>query len=354
MEPLIGNEEAAAMQDYLSSGGWLTEFKKTEEFEQMICKFTGSRYCVATNNGTVSLSLALLALGVKPGDEVIVPDFTMIATPNSAKMIGAEPVLVDVEKETLCVDMEKAKEALTGKTKALIHVSFNGRTNDLDEVKKFCQENNLVFIEDSAQSLGSFYKGKHLGTFGDIGSFSFSTPKIITTGQGGALITNDENTYNSLKKLKDFGRESGGNDIHDTIGFNFKFTDIQAVIGIEQMKKLPERIKRKKEIYKLYHEQLREIEEIEFIETDLGLVTPWFVDIYVENPDKLAAFLKESNVGTRRVYPPVNTQKAYDVSGSFPVTQNYAQKGLWLPSSLKLTDDDINYICKAIRKYYGK
>ena len=135
MEPLIGNEEAAAMQDYLSSGGWLTEFKKTEEFEQMICKFTGSRYCVATNNGTVSLSLALLALGVKPGDEVIVPDFTMIATPNSAKMIGAEPVLVDVEKETLCVDMEKAKEALTGKTKALIHVSFNGRTNDLDEVR---------------------------------------------------------------------------------------------------------------------------------------------------------------------------------------------------------------------------
>ena len=353
MEPLIEEEEKIAMREYLNSDGWLTEFKKTEEFGHMICKFTGSKYCVVVNNGTISLTLALIAAGIKPGDEVIVPDLTMIATPNSAKLIGAEPVFVDVEKETLCIDLEKAKETLSQKTKCLIHVSLNGRTNDLDKVKKFCEENNLIFIEDAAQSLGSFYKGKHLGTFGDIGSFSFSMPKIITTGQGGALVTDNENTHNALRKLKDFGRVSGGTDIHNTIGFNFKFTDMQAVIGIEQMKKLGKRIKRKKEIYKLYYEQLKNIDKIEFIPTHLNDTTPWFVDIYVDDPRRLSLFLKENNVGSRQVYPPINTQKAYNINKKFPVTEYYSSRGLWMPSSLKLTNDEIIEICTIIKKFIG-
>ena len=248
MEPNYGEEEVSAMQRYLMSGGWLTEFEKTEEFERLLCEFTGSKYCVATNNGTISLTLALLALGVKPGDEVIVPDLTMIATPNSAKLIGAEPKFVDVEKETLCIDIDRAEEIITSKTKCLIHVSFNGRTNDLHKVKKFCMNHNLYLIEDAAQSLGSYYNGNHLGTIGDIGSLSFSSPKIITTGQGGALLTNDKAMFKDIRKLKDFGREIGGNDIHDSIGYNFKYTDMQAVIGIEQMKKLKKRADRKKEI----------------------------------------------------------------------------------------------------------
>jgi len=353
IEPLIGREEKNAMLEYLDSGAWLTEFKKTEEFEDMICKFTGSKYCVVVNNGTISLTLALIASGIKAGDEVIVPDLTMIATPNSAKLIGAEPVFVDVEPETLCIDLEKSKEAISSKTKCLIHVSFNGRTNNLDDVRKFCDEHNLAFIEDSAQSLGSFYKGKHLGTFGDIGNLSFSVPKIITTGQGGALMTDNEKTNSALRKLKDFGRVSGGNDIHDTIGFNFKFTDMQAVIGIEQMKKLDKRIKRKKQMYKLYEENLKNIDRVELIPTDLDATTPWFMDIYIDEPDKLALFLKEHNIGSRRVYPAIHTQKAYNIDKKFPVTEKYANKGLWLPSSLKLTDDEIIEICATIKKFYS-
>lgn len=354
MEPLIGKEEAAAMQEYLKGDVWLTEFRKTQEFEQQICEFTGSKHCVVTNNGTISLVMALLASGIKQGDEVIVPDFTMIATPNSAKLIGAKPVLVDVEKESLCIDMAKAKEAITKKTKCLIHVSFNGRTNDLYKVKKFCAENKIAFIEDAAQSLGSFYRGKHIGTFGGIGSLSFSPPKIITTGQGGALLTDDSELYNKMKKLKDFGRTSGGNDLHDTIGYNFKFTDMQAVIGIEQMKKLQQRIKRKKEMYGLYHDSLKNIREIEFIPTDLESTAPWFIDVYVDEPEKLASFLKENSIGTRPVYPPVNEQEAYNIQGDFPVTKNYAHRGLWLPSSLRLSDSDITRVCSTIKKFYGE
>jgi perosamine synthetase len=353
MEPSIGKEEIEAMNEYLSSGAWLTEFHKTKEFEKMICEFTGSKHCAVVNNGTVSLVVALLAAGIGPGDEVLVPDFTMIASPNSVILAGAKPVLVDIEKETLCIDIEKARAALTENTKCLMHVSFNGRTNDLRKIKQFCEENNLIFLEDSAQSLGSFYKGKHIGTYGDIGSFSFSTPKIITTGQGGALITDNTDLYDKISRLKDFGRARGGIDIHDTIGYNFKFTDMQAVIGIEQMKRMPERMKRKKHMFKLYQEQLSKLREVEFIKTNLEETAPWFIDIFVKEPLKLAEFLKKNNVGTRAVYPPIHTQRAYNIEGDFPVTEKYANMGLWLPSSIKVTDEQIVQVCSAIKKFYG-
>ena len=353
MEPWFDEKEARALHEYMLSGGWVTEFKKTKEFEDLICNYTKAKFCLAVNNGTVSLALALIALGVSAGDEVIVPDLTMIATANAAVLIGAKPVFVDVEGETLCLDIDKVEEVLSKKTKALIHVSFNGRTNDLNRIKLFCEEKGFAFIEDAAQSLGSFYKDKHLGRYGTIGSFSFSPPKIISTGQGGALITDSEELALKLKRLKDFGREKGGHDICDTIGYNFKFTDIQAVIGIEQMKKLDGRVKRKREIYKLYFEELLTIPEVEFIETDLEYTTPWFVDIYVEKPHDLGAFLREKNIGTRGIYPALHAQKAYNIRKDYPVSQKYSRSGLWLPSSSRLSDEEIKYITGSIREYYS-
>lgn len=354
IEPLIGNNEVNAMQKYLKSGAWLIEYKKTEEFENLICKFTGSKYCIAVNNGTVAMTLALLASGIKSGDKVIVPDLTMIATANCAKLIGAEPVFVDIEEETLCMDINLAGEALTPRTKALIYVSLNGRTNDVNKVKKFCEANNLIFIEDSAQSLGSYYDGEHIGTFSDAGIFSFTPHKIITTGEGGALITDNKHVYESVKKLKNFGRTVSGTDIHETIGFNFRFSDLQAVIGIEQIKTLKDRMKRKKEIYKLYYDILKDVEDIEFIKTDLKSTTPMVVDIYINDADQLSLYLSKNNIGTRRMYPPIHSQKAYCIKKIFPITEKYSKKGLWLPSSLKLTDEQIKDICEIIIKYYKK
>src|SRR3989344_5307270 len=284
MEPWYGKEEKEAILEYLDSEGWLMEFKKTEEFEKEICGFTGAKYCSVLPNGTVTLFLALMALGIKKGDEVIVPDFTMIATPNSVVMVGATPVLVDIDEDSLCLNPDLVAKAITPKTKAVFHVSVNGRSGRLAELKKLCREKKIPLIEDAAQSLGSFFNGKHLGRHGLMGSFSFSVPKIITTGQGGALITDSKKIYEKIEKLKDFGRVKAGVDWHDEIGWNFKFTDLQAVFGIEQMKKLPQRTKLKKDIFSLYKKYLAGVNEVKLIETDLNNVSPWFIDILVPDP----------------------------------------------------------------------
>lgn len=355
MEPWFGEEEANACYEYMKSGYFVTEFHKTKEFEKMIADYTGAKHCIVTNNGTISLVLALLALGVKPCDEVIVPNYTMIATPNAVRLLGAIPVLADIEEETLTLDLNDVKNKITSLTKVVIHVSLNTRSGNMNELVEFCKNNNLYLLEDSAQSLGSFKNGKHLGTFGDIGSFSFSPPKIISTGQGGALITNNDDLAFKIRKIKDFGREKGGVDFHDEFGVNFKFTDLQSCIGIEQMKKLPWRVNRMKEIWNIYYSRLSNHPKIKlFNKTDPDWI-PWFVDIYVENPDELLIYLKTHNIGSRRVYPPIHKQKIYKELNhlSFPVTEKYTSMGLWLPSSSKLTDEQINCVCDKILDFFN-
>lgn len=265
MRPHFGVEEKKAITEYMDEDGFITEFKRTEKFENMIAEYTGAKNCVVVNNGTISLTLAAIASGVKQGDEVIVPNYTMVATPNSVKIFGATPVFVDVEPVTLCLDINLVRQSITSKTKAIILVSANGRypKAGIKEFESLAKEKELILIEDSAQSLGSFYPdGRHIGRAGLVGSFSFSAPKIISTGQGGALITDDDEIAYKIRRLKDFGRSGGGNDIHDTIGFNFKFTELQACIGIEQMKKLTQRVDRKKEIFKQYEAQLSDVKAI--------------------------------------------------------------------------------------------
>jgi len=357
MEPWFDEKETEAVSAYMKGGGWVMEFKKTSELEAMIATCVGVQHCVMTTNGTISLTLGMLALGMKAGDEVLVPDLTMIASPNAAKLIGVEPVLVDIDPATLCMDLAKAKEAITPRTKALMYVAFNGRSADMNEVVKFCKDNNLFLIEDAAQALGSQWQGKHLGTFGDIGSFSFSAPKIITMGQGGALVTDSDELATKLRRLKDFGRTGGGNDTHDEWGWNFKFTDIQAVIGIEQMKKLPWRVGRKKEIWKKYSELLASISDVRMITTNLENTSPWFIEIFVENPDALGVYLKEQGIGSRKIYPAIHTQKIYRdayAGKKFPETERVASRGLWLPSSSKLSDEEIVRVAEAIKLFYSK
>ena len=359
MEPWIGEEEKRALIEYLDSGGWLTEFKKTREFEQMIAEYVGSKYVSVVNNGTVSLVIALMALGIRGEDEVIVPDYTMIASANAVILAGAKPILVDIDRTNLCLDLDLVEEAITPKTKAIMLVTINGRYPEMEKFVEFAQDHNLYLVEDAAQSLGSKYKGKHLGTFGDVGSFSFSAPKVITTGQGGALVTNNKELYQKILKIKDFGRSQGGVDYHETMGYNFKFTDLQAVIGIEQMKKLKWRVKRKKEMYKLYRDLLEAVEEIEFISTNLENTSPWFIDILVKKGEKvrdtLAPFLDKRGIGTRPFYPAIHTQPPYSwVNGDFKNAEYISKRGLWLPSASFLSDEDIERICKAIGNYFQR
>jgi len=355
MEPWFGEEEKNALSAYMDEGGWITEFKKTLQFEQMIADYTGAKHCIVVNNGTISLTLIALACGIQAGDEVIVPNFTMIATPNSVKMFGAIPVFVDVELETLCMELKLAEKAITKKTRALMLVSANGRypKSGIAAFEKLCRKKGIILIEDSAQALGSFYPdGRHIGTAGIAGSFSFSSPKVISTGQGGAIVTNDDNIAIKIKKLKDFGRTSGGMDIHDSIGYNFKFTELQAVIGIEQMKKLKWRLERKKEIYEFYKKHLWSIKQIHFFDQDLKYTTPWFIDALFEDRNELQKYLKEKGIGTRIMYPPINKQTAYQYPGNYPVSNKVGESGLWLPSAAQLSEEQLSFICGEIQTFY--
>lgn len=353
MEPCFDEKEKKALSDYMESGGWLMEFEQTREFERLIAEYTGAKYCSVLPNGTISLSVALMACGVEAGDEVIVPDYTMVATPNAAELIGAKAVFVDIDRNTLCMDIEEMKKAITSKTKAVLFVSINGRCPvNIEEYISICKKRNIFFVEDAAQSLGSWKDGKHIGTFGDIGSFSFSVPKIITTGQGGALITDNKNLYDKIKLIKDFGREKGGCDHYIQKGWNFKFTDLQAVIGIQQMKKLKIRVHRKREMQKIYYEQLHKIKQIELLNGTSSDYTPWFFEILCENRKELQKYLENNNIGTRIFYPPLHSEPAYGYSERYPVTEEISSKGLWLPSSINLSDNDITYICKWIKMFY--
>ena len=289
MEPWFDNQEQEALNKYMGEGGWVTEFKKTFEFQDLIKDFTGAKHCFIVNNGTISLTIMAMAAGIKSGDEVLVPNYTMVATPNSLKMFGAEPKFIDVDPNTLCISLNEIKKNITPKTKAIFLMNANGRYPlDIDDIVSYCKDNNLILLEDSAQALGSFYPdGTHQGRKGIAGSFSFSAPKIISTGQGGAIITDDDELAHNVSRLKDFGRSGGGNDVHEMIGFNFKFTDIQAVLGIVQMGKLDWRVKRMKEIYARYRENLLNFKEVKFFDQDLKNTTPWFIDVKVKNREEL-------------------------------------------------------------------
>ncbi len=330
IEPYYGEAERKAIQEYLNSGGYMTEHTYTQKLEEMLAEFLEVKYVSLVPNGTVALYLALLASGIGQGDEVIVPDLTMIATINAVRMIGAVPVLVDVDMD-MCLNISKIRK--TDKTKAVIYVDLNGRSGNMRMIRRFCTTRNLILIEDACQAFGSRNSGAYLGTFGRFGCFSLGFHKIITTGQGGFIVSKTRRDYEAIERLKDFGRLKGGNDIHDYMGFNFKFTDLQAVIGIEQLKTIKWRMDKKRQLYKWYWG--KEVDK-EYI--------PWFIDFMSNNNDKLYWKFKNAGIETRKMYPAIHTQKIYKQDGRFPNSIDFAKRILWLPSSLNMTEEQVNKV----------
>jgi perosamine synthetase len=258
---------------------------------------------------------------------------------------------VDVEADSLCMDFDAMRAAVTPRTRAVMLVTVNGRyPARLEEFVSFCRGKGLRLVEDAAQSLGSFKGGRHLGTFGDVGSFSFSAPKIITTGQGGALVSADEGIMERIRKLRDFGRERPGADHYLTMGWNCKFTDVQAVIGLEQMKKLPWRVQRKKQMCALYEKLLRKTPGLRLLPTNLEDTAPWFMDVLVPGGRRqaLQEHLKSKGIGSRPFYPALHSEPVYARKESHPVAEEIAAQGLWLPSSCKVSDAQIERICAEI------
>ena len=346
------------------NSGWFTEASKTKKFEKMFANFVGVKYACAVTSGTAALYVGLKALGIDNGDEVLIPDLTFVAGPNSVEAIGAKPVLVDIESDSLNIDSKKIKQNITKRTKAIMPVDFNGRALDINKIIDIANRYNLSIIEDAAHGLGCFYGKKHVGTFSDISIFSFSTPKIISTGQGGMIVTNNKQLYEKCQALKDFGRKpKKKQDVHTafehpTIGYNFKFTEFQAAIGIAQMKKLRKRMVLKKKMFNLYEELLSKIPSINFIKTDLDRTTPWMIDILLNSKkkrDDLIKYLEKNHIETRMFYPPIHRLQPYRKKDpKFQITSEISDRGLWLPSSVTLTQENIQYVCKKIIAFSKK
>jgi len=359
-KPLINYQDIKEeISAYLDEGdGFLTEYKKTDEFEKKLQKFTGIKHCIIVNNGTISLSLALLAVGVKPGDDVIVPALSMIATANAVKLIGANPVFIDIKLNTGTLDISKTEEyCKLNSVSAIVYVSLNGWYDS--EVN--CLTEYAPIVEDNAQSFGSkfvdFYNGdpdviKYVGNGPNVGSFSFSMPKIITTGQGGCITTNDDEMASKIRKLKDFGRVGGGVDIHDSFGINSKFTEMQAITGLSQMKDIDDRIHNKKRIYNKYKSILNSYPYVHMFDINTDVICPWFIDIYVSHRNELKQYLMDKGIKTREVYPPIPSQIIYSTNSDIPNSLSLSQKGLWLPSSMDITDETIEHICETIKTFY--
>lgn len=356
MEPVVTAADREAVLRYLESGGWLTEFDRTRAFERRIAGYTGSTFCTTTPNGTLALFLALAAYGIGPGDDVIVPDLTMAATATAVLLAGARPVFVDIEPVTLCLDLALAEQQMTARTKAVMFVSLNGRSpGDFGAFVVRCRQRGIRVIEDAAQSLGSFAGARHLGTLGDCGCLSFSSQKLVTMGQGGAVVTDDEEAFARMRMLRDFGRPSGGADHYMEVGWNLKFTDLQAVIGLEQMRRIDTMVAQKRRLGAWYRQGLSGVAGVRLPPTDLETVTPWFIDVLVEGSARsaLTSHLRERGIGSREFYPALHTTPALRSDVSCPVAERIAQEGLWLPSSLNLEEADVERVCSAIAEFTG-
>jgi perosamine synthetase len=355
-QPHIEKEDYRFVKQALDNN-YINEGPLVTQFEKEIATLLGAKYAVATNNCTIAIFLALKAAGIKRGDEVIVPDITFIATINAVDLLGAKPVLVDIDPATLTISLTAIERAITKKTKAIVPVHVTGRSADMTAIMKLAKKHDLRVIEDAAEALLSKYKGKFLGTIGDAGCFSFSPNKTISTGQGGIIVTNDKKIYEALKPLKDQGRPirgTGGNDLHNTIGYNLKMTNLQAAVGLGQLLHLRARTERMKRNYELYAKHLSGVGDILIYPLQEGGVPQW-TDITTNKRDELESYLKSQNIDTRKYWYPIHHQLAYKQSDkNFPESTEISYRSLWLSSAFSLTDKDILRVCKEIKKFYNK
>ena len=356
-EPEFGEEEAKAVYDVVKSG-YVNEGKHSEELSNKIKDLLNVNYAVTTPNGTLSLFLALKAVGVGVGDEVIIPGLSFIATASAVMLAGAKPVFADVATYDSNILPDEIEQLISSTTKAIMPVHINGRNADLEEIMKISNKHGIPVVEDAAQALGSKYNGKSLGSIANAGSISLAPTKIITSAQGGLVLTNEKEICETIIKLKDHGRLMRKWNFHPEIGFNFKFNDILAALAVVQLKRLPERLEKAKLDYIQYYEGLGEISEIEFFETNFsnGNIPLW-VDIKLKRSrEHFIDFMEKINITSRPFWPGIYSQKAYRKYSTRRLknTDEIASNGLWLPSGPGKRKSDIERVISEIKKYFRK
>ena len=358
--PWIGDDEYTAIKACFDDN-WITEGPRAKEFNQKLCDLIGVKYGVFAPNGTLAIYLGLRALNIGPGDEVIVPDFTFIASASAVEMAGATPVFCDINVDDLQINIADCTRLLSHKTKAIMPVHIYGFSANMDEVMAFAKEHKLFVIEDAAQALGIKWDGKGCGSFGDVATFSFFADKTITTGEGGFVCTNNKDVHEELLYLRNQGRINRGTFIHPRIGYNFRMTDIQMAVGLSQLKKFNTIIERKNEIFRLYKHLLSDVEAINVL-TPNDKINPHIpfrvVFMTKEKSEGLMKYMGENGIETRTFFYPLHMQpcmKQFSQNHKLLKNSIYAyEHGVCLPSYVALEAKQIEYVCSVIKKYYEK
>ena len=346
---------------------WITQGPNVEEFEKKIAEYCKVKYAVAVSSGTAALQAAYTVAGIGSGDEVITTSLTFAATANMIVQCGGKPVFADIQGDTLNIDSKEIEKKITNKTKAVAPVDFAGQPCDYGEIKKIAKENKLLIIEDAAHALGAEYKGKKIGSFADMTILSFHPVKAISTGEGGAILTNNKNFYEKLKLFRHHGivkkPEKGGWYYEiESPGYNFRITDFQCALGISQLKKINKFIKKRREIVKKYNEAFRDIKEI-IIPTERDYVkSAWHIypiQLRLEklkvDRKKIFEELRKKGLGVQVHYLPIHLQPFYRKKfgykkGDFSIAERYYERAITLPLFPRMTSKEVNRVIKTIKK----
>lgn len=350
IQPWIDERDAEAVRHAVATT-FVTEHNQTAIFERTLEALTGARHAIAYANGSCALFAIMRALEIGPGDEVIVPDLTFVASANAVILAGATPIFCDVEPDSMMMDLRCAGALVTPQTKAIMPVHLYGLATDMPPMLRFAEEHSLLVIEDAAQGVGVRRNNRHVGTEGRAGILSFYGNKTVTTGEGGAILTNDDALADACYRLKNHGRIKKSVFVHEEIGFNFSFTELQAALGIAQLSKLDEIIADKRRIRDRYVEGLADVGWLSFprVPDDTSPVF-WFTNVLCDNAEGLANHLTAEKIESRRFFLPLHLQPCYRYlhPSACPHSRRLYERGLSLPSWCGLKDKAIDRICDAI------
>ncbi|MDP8230762.1 MAG: aminotransferase class V-fold PLP-dependent enzyme [Candidatus Gorgyraea atricola] len=353
--PNVGSIEKRFINKAIDSGYVSTFGPFITEFENVFAWYLRISKAVSTQSGTEAIHIALHELGIGKGDEVIVPALTFIATANPVVYTGAKPVFADVDIKTWNIDPEEIEKRITKKTKAIIPVHFYGNLCDMDRIIKIAKKYDLFIIEDATESLGAKYKGKYAGTLGDLGCFSFNGNKIITTGGGGMVVGRNNKRLEHIKFLVNQARDGSRGYYHPEVGFNYRMTNIEASLGLAQMKRLKEFLKKKKRFNDIYRKELGGVKFIYFQEEYKGAEASWWLSCIRFDKDinigSLQAELKDKKIPTRRIFTPLTEFPPYKrEKKTYRNSYEIYEKGLCLPSSTLNSEDDVYYVCDTLKQ----
>jgi perosamine synthetase len=355
-EPSLGEREVELVSDAVRSG-WVSSIGEyVTAFEEELASRCGVAYAIATSNGTTALHLALAVAGIGPDDEVIVPSLTFVATAAAVRYVGASPVLAESDPAHWCVDPEDAAKRITPRTRALVAVDLYGHPADMNTLAELASEHDLVLIEDAAESLGADYRGRPAGGLGLLGVLSFYGNKLITTGEGGAVLTDDPALAERARLLRDHAMDPKRRYWHGEIGFNYRITNMQAALGVAQLERLDEFLDRKRTIAAVYRAGLQDIPGVTLQEeADWATSSWWMTTLRIDaacgvDRDEVAARLRADGVDSRPAFVPLHLLPHLQQDSALPVAEAVGAEGLSLPSSTSLTDSELDHVIGSVHR----